>query len=194
MCTCKELSNTAKLDYFALELATRFAIFFSAKIETILAWMRTSSRAPVFHDCTRSRQRRFLKSANSASRQQHIALLINCSISSGVVLRSMKHADITPLAKKPNIDPDNMKQYRPISNLSFVSKLFDRHVARCLLEHANKNDLLDRNQSAYRPYHSKETEQVIVQNDIPHALDRRQGVIHVLFDMSAHSTPSTTIS
>ena len=72
-----------------------------------------------------------------------------------------------------------------ISNLSFASKLPERHVARCLLDHATTNDLLDRNQSAYRPHHSTETALVLVQNDILKALDRRHGVILILFDMSA---------
>ena len=111
--------------------------------------------------------------------------LINSSITSGVVPRSMKHAIVTPLLKKANLDPDNMTNYRPISNLSFASKLLERHVARCLLDHATTNDLLDRNQSAYRPHHSTETALVLVQNDILKALDQRHGVILILLDMSA---------
>ena len=93
----------------------------------------------------------------------------------------MKHVDVTPLLKKPNLDLDNMKHYRSMSNVSFASKL----LAWCLLEHATTDDLLDRNQSAYRPYRSTETALVLVQNDILHALDRRQGVTLVLLDMSA---------
>ena len=111
--------------------------------------------------------------------------LINSSITSGVVPRSMKHAIVTPLLKKANLDPDNMTNYRPISNLSFASKLLERHVARCLLDHATTNDLLDRNQSAYRPHHSTETALVLVQTDILKALDRRHDVILILLDMSA---------
>ena len=111
--------------------------------------------------------------------------LINSSITSGVVPRSMKHASVTPLLKNANLDPDNMTNYRPISNLSFASKLLERHVVRCLLDHATTNDLLDRNQSAYRPHHSTETALVLVQNDILKALDRRHGVILILLDMSA---------
>ena len=70
-------------------------------------------------------------------------------------------------------------------DLSFASKLLERHVARCLLDHATANDLLDRNQSAYRPHHSTETALVLVQNDILKALDRRHGVILILLNMSA---------
>ena len=87
--------------------------------------------------------------------------------------------------QKANLDPDNLTYYIPISNLSFASKLLERHVARCLLDHATANDLLDRNQSAYRPHNSTETALVLVQNDILKALDRRHGVILILLDMSA---------
>ena len=51
--------------------------------------------------------------------------------------------------------------------------------------YSTTNDLLDRNQSAYRPHHSTETALVLVQNDILKALDRRHGVILILLDMSA---------
>ena len=110
--------------------------------------------------------------------------LINSSISSGVVPRSMKHAIVTPVLTKANLDPDNLTNCRPISNLSCASKLLERHVARCLLDHATANDLLDRNQSAYRPHHSTETALVLVQNDILKALYRRHCVILILLDMS----------
>ena len=113
--------------------------------------------------------------------------LINSSITSGVVPRSMKHAIVTPVFKKANLDPDNLTNYRPISNLSFASKLLESHDPRAAysITHCTANDLLDRNQSAYRPHHSTETALVLVQNDILKALDRRHGVILILLDMSA---------
>ncbi|KAK2171741.1 hypothetical protein NP493_1029g00025 [Ridgeia piscesae] len=78
-----------------------------------------------------------------------------------------------------------MNSYRPISNLPFVSKLPERYVARCLLDHMTANNLLEIYQSAYKSHHSTETALVLVQTDILGALDRRYGVILVLLDMSA---------
>ncbi|KAJ8003020.1 hypothetical protein DPEC_G00165030, partial [Dallia pectoralis] len=43
--------------------------------------------------------------------------IINCSLSSGSVPTSLKIAEIKPLLKKCNLDPDILKNYRPISNL-----------------------------------------------------------------------------
>ena len=110
--------------------------------------------------------------------------LINASIASGVVPCCLKHANVTPEPKKANIDQDNMSSYRPIRN-PFVSKLLERYVARCLLDHITANTLLERHQSAYKSHYSTETALVMVQYDILGALDRRYGVILVLLDMSA---------
>ena len=111
--------------------------------------------------------------------------LINSSIASGVVPCCLKHANVTPVPKKANIDQDNMNSYRPISNLPFISKLLERYVAHCLLDHMTANNLLERHKSAYKSHHSAETALLLVQNDILGALERRFGVIIVLLDMSA---------
>ena len=110
--------------------------------------------------------------------------IINSSIASGVVRCCLKHADVTPVPKKANIDQDNMNSCRPISNLPFISKIFER-CRTLLLDHMTANNLLERHQSAYKSHHSTETALVLVQNDILGALDRRFGVILVLLDMSA---------
>ena len=111
--------------------------------------------------------------------------LIKSPIASGVVPCCLKHANVTPVPKKANIDQDNMNSYRPISNLPFVSKLFERYVAHCLLDHMTANNLLEIYQPAYKSHHSTETALVLVQNGIIGALDRRYGIILVLLDMSA---------
>ena len=47
---------------------------------------------------------------------------INVSLSTGCVPNSLKVAIIKPRLKKPNLDPENIKHYQPISNLPFLSK------------------------------------------------------------------------
>ena len=41
---------------------------------------------------------------------------------------------VTPLIKKANLPSDNLKNYCPVSGLSFISKLVERVVAKQLLE------------------------------------------------------------
>ena len=78
-----------------------------------------------------------------------ITELINRSMSSGVFPSHFKAAFITPLLKKPNLDPSDGKSYRPISNLSVLSKLLERFVARQLIDHLNAWKLIPTLQSAY---------------------------------------------
>ena len=62
-----------------------------------------------------------------------------------------------------------MKNYRPISNLPFISKLIEKVVARRIEEHLEHNDLNDIYQSAYRRGHSTETALLKVHSDIAEA-------------------------
>ena len=76
---------------------------------------------------------------------------------SGTVPSTFKFACITPLLKNADLDPADAKSYRPISNLSVISKLLERLVIKQLLRYLKDNDLLLDLQSAYRAYHSTET-------------------------------------
>ncbi len=50
--------------------------------------------------------------------------IINSSLSLGHVPKPFKLAVIKPLTKKPQLDPSELANYRPISNLPFMSKKF----------------------------------------------------------------------
>ena len=43
---------------------------------------------------------------------------------------SQRHAIVTPIIKKPGLDPEDVTSYRPISNLTYMSKLIERMVCR----------------------------------------------------------------
>mgnify|MGYP000509554728 CR=1 FL=1 len=96
----------------------------------------------------------------------------------------MKEALISPLLKKSSLEPI-FKNFRPVSNLSFVSKLVEKVVASQLKKHMMENNLLQKYQSAYRPGHSTETALMKVQNDILCAVDKQRVVLLVLLDLSA---------
>ena len=49
--------------------------------------------------------------------------MVNASLREGYLPASQKKAVVTPLLKKPSLDAQDIKNYRPVSNLSFVSKL-----------------------------------------------------------------------
>src|SRR5664279_4624325 len=86
-----------------------------------------------------------------------VTRIVNASLMQGRLPDSQKHAIVTPLLKKPGLDTADMNSYRPVSNLSFMSKLVERVVANQLNEYLSANNLLPRFQSAYRKGHSTET-------------------------------------
>src|SRR6218665_815013 len=59
-----------------------------------------------------------------------------------------------PTLKKPNLDPDLCQNYRPISNLSFLSKTLERLVSLQLLPYIEQSGLLPPSQSGFRAHHS----------------------------------------
>jgi len=56
--------------------------------------------------------------------------VFNRSLWRAVFPSHFKAAFTIPLLKKPNLDPSDGKSYRPKSNLSVLSKLLERLVAR----------------------------------------------------------------
>ena len=78
-----------------------------------------------------------------------------------------------------------MNNYRPISNIPFISKLLEKVAVSRLVEHLSKNNLMEEYQSAYRADHSTETALLKVHHDISSALDQSHAVVHVILDLSA---------
>ena len=74
--------------------------------------------------------------------------------------------------KNDDLDPELLKNYRPVRNLSFLSKVLERVVAARLTNYMTINQLHEPMQSTYRACHSTETSLVRVQNDIPRTLDQ----------------------
>lgn len=114
-----------------------------------------------------------------------IRQLCNLSLETGSFPSSHTRAIVFPRLKKPNLDPDSLSSYRPISNLSFISKLVERAVAKQFMSHTSTNHLLPQNQSAYRPFHSTETAVVSVHNDLVRAIDSGHVTCLILLDLSS---------
>ena len=111
--------------------------------------------------------------------------IVNLSLEFGYLPPSLKTAVLTPLLKKPSLDHEIFKNYRPISNLTVVSKIIEKVVAVPLHGYLLSNHLHEPLQSAYKPFHSCETALVRVHNDVMRAIDNRQCVILLLLDLSA---------
>jgi hypothetical protein len=114
-----------------------------------------------------------------------IARMCNASFEQCSLPVKQKMAVTRPLLKKSSLDPNDLNSYRPISNLSFVSKMVERMVDSRLIVYTDRFDLIPVHQSAYRRYHSTETALVRLYNDMVQVIDRGHVGALVLLDISA---------
>ena len=87
--------------------------------------------------------------------------------------------------KKPGLYDADASSYRPISNLSVLSKLLERLVARQVMEYMTSANLLPARQSGFRPGHSTETAVLQVLSDILLTIDRGDLAALILLDLTA---------
>jgi len=114
-----------------------------------------------------------------------IAELFNRSLNDGYIPPSQKSAYVTPHLKKRGLDVNDSKNFRPVSNLSFLSKLLERVVSTQLNNYLNATGTLPSTQSAYRKFHSTETALLKVFTDLCHAIDDGNTCLLGLLDLSA---------
>ena len=96
---------------------------------------------------------------------KYITIIVNKSLSSGCFPDSQKVAHVKPLLKKPNLDKEVFKNYRPVANLKYLGKTIERVVSSRISDHVRANNR-DTFQSAYKPFHGTETALLHVNNDI----------------------------
>ena len=78
-----------------------------------------------------------------------------------------------------------MKNYRPVSNLSFLSKILEKVVASRLTSHINNSHTSNDYQSAYRKFHSTKTALLKIHNDILSSMDDDKVTALTLLGLSA---------
>ena len=98
--------------------------------------------------------------------------MVNCSLQEGLV-------------PDGSLPVEDLKNYRPVSGLSFISKLVERVVAKQLVDHIHRHGLDNSYQSAYKSGHSTETALLSIKNDTHLSLSRGEATALVLLDLSA---------
>ena len=90
-----------------------------------------------------------------------------------------------PYPQKSSLDKEGFKNYRPVSNLNFISRILERVVAVQLQTHLDEAGLMTAFQSAYRKHHSTESVLLNIHNEI--LLNMAEGSVTALtlLDLSA---------
>lgn len=113
--------------------------------------------------------------------------IVNQSIKEKYFPQPLKHAVVAPIIKNQNSDTDTeaFKNYRPVSNLPFVSKLLEKVAFEEIDSHIQKNSLHGKYQSAYRKEHSCESAMFKVVGDLQKMVYEKNHAVLVLLDLSA---------
>ena len=108
--------------------------------------------------------------------------LFNCSLLEGKFPQLWKNANVTPLFKKGN--KNDINNYRPVSLLSCVSKIFEKIVFKYMFNYMRDNQMLTEHQSGFRPKDSTVHQLAYMYHKFCEAIDKKKDVQIVLCDIS----------
>ena len=114
-----------------------------------------------------------------------VSFIINDSLVTGIFPSVLKSALVRPAIKDDKGDVNSFNNYRPISNLPFLSKLIEKSVQKQMTKHLDYHNLHAEHQSGYRSNHSCETATLTIYNDLLCISDMKSKVILLLLDLSA---------
>jgi Reverse transcriptase (RNA-dependent DNA polymerase) len=114
-----------------------------------------------------------------------LLLLCNTSLLEGHLPSSEKRAIVRPHLKKPGLDLNDISNFRPVSNLSFLSKIIEKIVALQAVSYLDTHDLMPKRQSGFRKGHSTETLLLRLISDIYDTMDAGRVTLLALLDVSA---------
>ena len=118
--------------------------------------------------------------------------IFNLSLNQGVFLSELKIAHVIPIYKSG----DNMQinNYRPVSVLAFISKIFERIMYNRIIEFMNKHNILNKKRFRFREKHGRNTALIVLIDKISTAKGNGDMVLCVFLDFSkAFDTVDHTI-
>ena len=114
-----------------------------------------------------------------------LTTLFNKSLRQGIFPNTWKNALVKPIFKKKG-SPSDITQYRPISLLPCLSKVFEKLVFSSIYWHLSEHSLLSDRQSGYRPNHSTEIQLTYLTHNIYKDLDAGRDITNIFLDISKY--------
>ena len=111
-----------------------------------------------------------------------LTLTINQSLTTGIFPSKLKIARVIPLFKKD--DEHILDNYRPISLLTSISKVFEKIAFKQLYQYFSSNKLFYSHQYGFRTLHSTELAAMEMADRIINDIDKKQLPISVFLDLS----------
>ena len=110
-----------------------------------------------------------------------LTLIINQTLSTGIFPDTLKIAKVIPLYKKG--DKALLENYRPISVLPSISKIFERIIFNQINDHFTSHDLYYNGQYGFREKHSTQLAALELIDRITHELDMGNTPINIYIDL-----------
>ena len=112
-----------------------------------------------------------------------ITTIINISLLEVVFADQWKNAIVHPLLKMAGLN-HTLKNYRPVSDLPFLSKVVEKCMLEQMTTHCTHQDLMPDYQSAYITNYSCETALVKLTSDILNAMEYQRATALVVLNLS----------
>ena len=100
-----------------------------------------------------------------------LVIIFKNILETGIFPDQWKEANVTPVHKKN--DKQVVENYRPISLLPILAKVFERIIFKNLYKYLIANNLITKNQSGFRPGDSVTNQLLALVNDIHTAFDNK---------------------
>ena len=111
--------------------------------------------------------------------------VINSTFVSSIFPMSEKRGIIFPLLKSPELDYELFSSYRPITNVSYLSKLIETAIYQQLSDNVSQNGILPTRQSAYRKHHSTESALTHLHSELITNIDSNRHTVLISLDLSS---------
>ena len=106
-----------------------------------------------------------LKNFTLQCQLSYLVTLVNSGFDHEIFPLKLRTAVVKPLLRKDNLDLNVLKNYRPVSNIPYISKVLEKVAVKRLTNHLDINGLQEDYQSAYKLMHRTETSLLKMKHD-----------------------------